>query len=61
MPLSKIDKLLLASGKRKKKWKKFCPLCKSTDVTLDARMEMVWYKCRKCGYQSATFPEKEKK
>ncbi|MBI4018124.1 MAG: hypothetical protein HY368_00775 [Candidatus Aenigmarchaeota archaeon] len=59
--LSKIDRLVLKSKKRRKKARRFCPHCKSTDVVLDARMEMTWYKCRRCSHSAASFPEKEGK
>lgn len=40
---------------------KFCPMCKSTDVSFDARLEVTYDVCRKCGYRAApgmNFPEK---
>lgn len=62
--LSKIDKLILKAGKKikgTKKWIRYCPECRSTDVALRAHMEAVWYYCRKCNYHSASFPEKSGK
>lgn len=56
--LSKSDKLILKAKKQRKKSRRFCPVCKSTDVVLDARMEMIWYRCRKCSHSAASFPEK---
>ncbi|MBI2579231.1 MAG: hypothetical protein HYW26_05960 [Candidatus Aenigmarchaeota archaeon] len=56
--LSRIDKLVLKAGKQRKKAGRFCPVCKGTDVVLDARMEMIWYRCRKCSHSAASFPEK---
>ena len=40
---------------------KFCPLCKSTNVSFDARLETTYDVCKNCGYQGApgtSFPEK---
>jgi len=39
----------------------FCPICKSTDVTFDAKLETTYNVCRSCGYKSppgADFPHK---
>ncbi|MEK6861645.1 MAG: hypothetical protein AABY07_06765 [Nanoarchaeota archaeon] len=41
---------------------KFCPMCKSSNVSFDARLETTYDVCRKCGYRAAPgvdFPEKE--
>ncbi len=43
---------------------KFCPMCRSTDVSFDARLETTYDVCRKCGYRSppaSGFPEKDMK
>ena len=42
-------------------WIKFCPMCKSTDVSFDAKLEATYDVCKKCGYRAApavNFPEK---
>lgn len=41
---------------------KFCPMCKSTNISFDSRLEMTYDVCEDCGYRSmigANFPEKE--
>ena len=40
---------------------KFCPMCKSTNVSFDAKLEMTYDVCKDCGFRSigANFPEKE--
>ncbi len=38
---------------------KFCPMCKSTDISVDAKLEMTYNFCRHCGFRSTgDFPEK---
>lgn len=63
--LSKSDKLILKAKEkgRKKQWIRYCPKCRSTDVTLYGQLVDTgfWYKCRKCGYHAASFPEKAAK
>ena len=51
----------MKNEKYRKKSVKFCPMCKSTDVSFDARLETTYDVCKKCGYRSApsiNFPEK---
>ncbi len=39
----------------------FCPICKSTDISIDARLEIVYHVCKSCNYRSipgAEFPVK---
>ena len=62
MKLSKIDRLVLEAG-RKKKWVRYCPKCKSTDVALYGQLVETgfWYYCRKCFYHASSFPEKARK
>ena len=43
------------------KYVKFCPLCKSTNVSFDARLGTTYNVCKNCGYIGASgtdFPEK---
>lgn len=67
MSLSKIDKLILKAKKKskdkKKKWVRYCPKCRSTDVALWGQLAEsgFWYRCRKCSYHASSFPEKAKK
>ena len=40
---------------------KFCPMCKSVNVSFDARLEVTYDVCKNCGYKAAPgvdFPEK---
>lgn len=40
---------------------KFCPVCNSSNVTFDAKLEVTYDVCRDCGFRSApgvNFPEK---
>ena len=49
--------------KRKTKFVKFCPKCKSLNISINYRGGLVAlgmppiYQCRKCGYSSYFFPE----
>ena len=39
----------------------FCPMCKSTNVSFDAKLEATYHVCKSCGYQSTPgveFPHK---
>ncbi|MEK6953068.1 MAG: hypothetical protein AABX29_08705, partial [Nanoarchaeota archaeon] len=38
----------------------FCPMCKSTDISFDAKLEITYDVCRNCGYTSfgGNFPFK---
>jgi len=62
--LSKADKLILRAKEKagKKRWIRYCPQCKSTDVILWGQLveNGYWYKCRKCDYHAPSFPEKAK-
>jgi ribosomal protein L37AE/L43A len=39
--------------------KKFCPKCENTDVYMDAGGVTGIWSCKKCGFSSSIFPEKE--
>ncbi|MFH1592690.1 MAG: hypothetical protein ABIB47_04975 [Candidatus Woesearchaeota archaeon] len=38
----------------------FCPMCRSTNVSFDARLEIVYPVCKNCGFRSIgmDFPHK---
>jgi len=38
---------------------RICPKCKSNNVVME-RGDGVWWRCNKCGYRAAIFPEKFK-
>jgi len=38
---------------------KICPKCKNTDIDFIAGGGVGLWKCKKCGFTSALFPEKE--
>tara|TARA_Y100000034_G_scaffold46620_1_gene57315 strand:+ start:293 stop:454 length:162 start_codon:yes stop_codon:yes gene_type:complete len=40
---------------------KFCPKCKDNDLIMVAGGQMGMWECKKCGYRSSIFPEKEVK
>ncbi len=39
--------------------KKFCPKCGDEDVIMVAGGEIGMWECKKCGFRSSIFPEKE--
>ena len=38
---------------------KFCPKCKSKEIELFVGGKIGLWECKKCGFRSAIFPEKE--
>ncbi|MFH1500986.1 MAG: hypothetical protein ABIE22_03510 [archaeon] len=38
---------------------KFCPKCKDSDLVMVAGAHIGMWRCKKCGFTGAIFPEKE--